>query len=203
MRRSPRYLLLSMLLLAPGVVAAGQLYRCTADDGSTIYSARPCAEDAETVELEGAISSYGGDSGNMLQLRGSERTRFIRLLATHVRVGETYYQSDEGLYLPFEGTARLVPFEELRSMIVGRQQGSACGNTGHLCDVDAVVETSGGTFRVRYDVLRSVTVLINDALTDRERPLVVWFGDHGETNIRRLVLVEQPPLPDAEGGDGG
>jgi uncharacterized protein DUF4124 len=193
--RSRRPLLI-LLMLLPASAAAGQLYRCDAADGSTIYSARPCAEDAETVELEGSISSFGGASGNALLMRGSERTEFIRLLATHVRIGEIYYQSDEGLYVPTDGAALLVPFADLRSISIGRHPGELCGNAGQLCEVDVAVETVDGTYRVNYSVLRSVTVLIEDPLTDRERSLLVWFGDDGETNIRRITLVDPPPSED-------
>jgi len=69
---------LTAILICSAPLANAQIYKCTDEDGKLHYSDKPCAKDAETVQIEDNTSGVSlGKSGDWSKVNESIRAREI------------------------------------------------------------------------------------------------------------------------------
>lgn len=190
-----RFAVLFMLSLLASA-AHGQVYKCTDTNGKTIFSDKPCAEATRVIEksargsnaasASSGIGAATGGPSSSISLADGSVLNFKKILAIEVKTPLGYRTGRQGMHVYYEGTDRIVAFENLVSMTVVAWDEKGCGNYSHLCSPQVRIKTQAQELTVRYKALRNIKVLIEDKLDGVEKELTVWFANRNRPHIQSI-----------------
>ena len=170
--------------------AFAQVYKCVDASGNMTFSDKPCAENAVVVEvLDAGTQGIGASSGgpaSSLTLSDGSILEFKKIVSIEVRTKMGYKTGKTGMHVFYEGTDRLVEFENLVSMQVLTWDRKGCGNTGHLCRPMVRITTKEREVTANYDALRNIKLIVEDELDGTEKEMTVWFGNNNGPHIRAI-----------------
>ena len=171
-------------------VTHAQVYKCTDANGNLTFSDKPCAADAEVMEgIDGGTSGFeaalGGPPSSITLASGSI-LRFKEIISIEVRTPMGYRTGKEGMHVHYDGTDRLVAFENLVSMNVLTWDRKGCGNLSHLCSPRVRIKTREREINARYEALRNIKILLDDELDGVEKEMTVWFATENKPHIRSI-----------------
>ena len=168
-----------------------QVYKCTAADGSTTFSDKPCNENAEVVTnldsgTSGLGSAPGGGPPSSLTLGDGKILAFKKIISIDVQTEGGYMTGRTGMHIFYEGTDHLVEFENLVSMRVNTWDRDPCGNWSQICDPRVTIQTTERQINAHYISLRHIKILIDDKLDGKEKEMTVYFAIWNKPHIRSI-----------------
>ncbi len=170
--------------------AFAQVYKCTNAHGNLIFSDKPCAENAQVVQgLDADSQGISGSSdgpASSLTLADGSILPFREIVSIEVKTKMGYKTGKTGMYVFYEGTDRLVAFENLVSMHVLTWDSKSCGNSGHLCRPMVRITTAEREITSNYEALRNIKLIVYDDLDGAEKEMTVWFGNKNRPHIRAI-----------------
>ena len=175
------------LLFTLGVPAVqAQVYKCTSDDGSTAFSDKPCSDSAELItDLDSGSTSAGGPPSS-LTLDDGSILRFKKIISIDVKTAGGYKTGRKGMHIFYEGTDRLVEFENLVSLQVTTWGRKPCGNWSQICEPRVRIKTVEREINTRYEALRHIKLLVDDDLDGTEKEMTVYFAVMNKPHIRAI-----------------
>jgi hypothetical protein len=183
-------LLIAITMMLSVCTLNAQVYKCEGPDGSVVFSDKECGGDAEIIEnLDVGSSGVGAASGGppmSLTLGNGSILEFKKILSLEVRTENGYRTGREGLYVHYEGTDRLVEWENLESFYIISWDRDYCGNLSHICEPRVRIRTREREFNTRYRALRSIKVLVDDELDGTEKEMTIYFAVENRPHIRAI-----------------